>query len=124
MCNNNGNCISELLEKILIIQQINNNNQEGCTKPFLGGLGNNYNTRPINLYCCCTGALWTMPFTYNEQTGESSVFRIENVNENCATFRILIPTETGYTSTNNFFTIDLKYVSCIKCLEDTFVTIL
>lgn len=123
MCNNNGNCISELLEKILILQQVNNT-QEGCNKPFLGDLGSSFNTRPINLYCCCTNALWTMPYTYNEQTGESSVFRIENVNENCATFRILIPTETGYTSTNNFFTIDLKYVSCIKCLEDTFVTIL
>ena len=123
MCNNNGNCISELLEKILLIQNINNNNQEGCSKPFLGGKIENANTRPLNLYSCCTGTIWSMPYNYNSETGNSTVFRIENVNDNYATFRILIPATTGYTSTDNFFTIDLKYISCIKCLEDTLLNI-
>ena len=109
MCNNNGNCLSELLEKILLLQQVNNNIQEGCTKPFLGGIEQTANTRPLNIYCCCTGAIWTMPYNYNGQNGESSIFRIESINDNYATFRILIPTETGYTATDNFFTIDLKY---------------
>ena len=123
MCNNNGNCISELLEKILLLQKINNNRQEGCTKPFLGENELlSANTRPINLYCCCTGAIWTMPYNYNGQTGNSSIFRIESIHDNCATFRILISTDDGYTATDNFFTIDLKYVSCIKCLQDALVS--
>ena len=123
MCNNNDNCISELLEKILLLQRINNNSYEGCAKPFLGENElANANTRPINLYSCCTGTIWTMPYSYNGQTGESSAFRIENLNENCATFRILIPTTDGYTGTDNYFTIDLKYVSCIKCLQDALVS--
>ncbi len=121
MCNNNEFCLSELLEKIILLQHINNNIQEGCTKPFLGGTSETANTRPINLYCCCTGEIWTMPYNYNGQTGESSVFRIESINENYATFRILIPTETGYTATDNFFTIDLKYISCVKCLTDALI---
>lgn len=116
MCNN-GSCISELLEKILLLQQ-RNYNIEGCNKPFLGNNIISANTRPLNLYSCCTGEIWTMPYNNGTQ-GESSVFRIENINDNYATFRILVPTDTGYSSTNNFFTIDLKQVSCIKCLEDT-----
>ena len=123
MCNNNDNCINELLEKILLLQRRNNNMPEGCTKPFLGENElSSANTRPINIYSCCTGTIWTMPYDYNEQTGESTAFRIESINENCATFRILIPTLDGYTATDNFFTIDLKYVSCIKCLQDTLVS--
>ena len=47
---------------------------------------------------------------------------IENVNDNCATFRILIQTDTGYTLTNNFFTINLKCISSIKCLGDVLIT--
>lgn len=121
MCNNE-NCLSEILEKILLLQQINNNQKEGCTKPFLGSILTSANTRPINLYCCCTGSIWTMPYNFNEEEGSSTVFRIENINDNCATFRILIPTTTGYTATDNFFTINLKYVSCIKCLDDTTLT--
>lgn len=122
MCNNNGNCISELLEKILILQQINNNIQDGCNKPFLGELGTNLNTRPLNIYSCCTGTLWTMPYNYNGEVGNSNVFRIESINDNYATFRILVPTENGFTATDNLFTIDLKYISCVKCLNDTSVT--
>ena len=122
MCNNNGNCISELLEKILLIQQVNNI-QEGCNKPFLGGNLANANTRPLNLYSCCSGDVWTMPYNYNSETGNSTTFRIESINDNYATFRILIPTDNGYSSTDNFFTIDLKHISCIKCLDDTTINI-
>ena len=118
MCNNNESCLSEILEKILLLQQISNNQQEGCTKPFLGNSELSSNTRPINIYCCCTGTIWTMPYSFNGEVGDSTIFRIENINDNCATFRILIPTETGYTATDNYFTIDLKYISCIKCLQD------
>ena len=124
MCNNeNNSCLSNILEKILLIQHIDNTRTNGCTKPFLGEITNTLaNTRPINLYCCCTNSIWTMPYNYNGTVGESSVFRIESINENTATFRILIQEDNNYTATNNFFTIDLKYISCIKCLDDILLT--
>lgn len=122
MCNN-GNCIAEILEGILLLQQNDIQNINGCNRPILGNLANiTANTRPINLYCCCSNSLWTIPYNYNGTSGTSSVFRIESINDNCATFRILIPSDTTYTATDNYFTINLNYVSCIKCLEDQLVT--
>lgn len=121
MCNN-GNYIAEILEKILILQQQSETNINlGCERPFIS---NNIlaNTRPINLYCCCTNSIWTMPYNYNQEEGTSTTFRVENVNENTATLRILINDNGSITATDNFFTIDLDYISCIKCLEDTLIT--
>ena len=124
MCNglNNCNCLATLLENILILQGNNNINYLGCDRPMLGSLPTIANTRPINLYNCCTGEIWTMPYTLGETTGTSTFFRIENVNDNCATFRILVQNDTGYTPTNNFFTINLKCISSIKCLGDVLIT--
>jgi len=124
MCNKNGNanCFAELLEKIILLQQTGENSPLGCDKPFLGNITLMANTRPLNLYTCCSGVLWEMPYDFNGTTGTSNFFRIESVNENCATFRILIPNETGYTSTNNFFVINLNCIGSIKCLADTLVT--
>ena len=66
-----------------------------------------------------------MPYTLNGETGTSSVFRIENVEGDCATFRILIPTTvdgtTTYTLSNSFFTIDLSCVLALQCLADAYV---
>jgi len=125
MCNNknDGMCLSQLLEKILLLQQAERTMQGGCDKPFLGNTPNILaNTRPINLYCCCTNSIWTMSYDFNGESGTSSVFRVENVNENTATLRILIPTDTGYTATDNYFTIDLDFISCIKCLDDVLIS--
>lgn len=136
MCGCNGNCscsFIKTLETILMLQQrgedceINN----GCSKPFLGPTqsGICLNTRPITLYSCCDNTLWSMPYTLNGTTGTSSVFRIENLDDNCATFRVLAPNpdtnEAGlfpYVSTNDFFTINLNCIGIINCLEDTFVS--
>ena len=122
MCNN-GNCIAGLLEKILILQQTEVPNVMGCNRPILGNNpGISANTRPLNLYCCCTNSLWTMPYNYNGATGDSSVFRIENIIDNCATFRILIQNQDNMVATDNFFTMNLDYVSCVQCLEDQLVS--
>jgi hypothetical protein len=60
----------------------------------------------------------------------SSVFRVEKVDDCCCTFRVLIPKKekgidpddlTKFIATDSFFTVDLKCVCCIRCLEDTFV---
>ena len=120
-CRDN-NCLAKVLEKIILLQRIENNQETGCNKPFLGNLMTVANTRPINLYSCCTNKLWEMPYNYNSQTGTSSFFRIENVNENCATFRILIRNDSVYTATNNFFIINLNCISTIKCLADTLIS--
>ena len=118
MCNNNELCISKLLEKILIMQKVNDSIQDGCNKPFLGENATSAKTIPLNLYSCCTLDIWTMPYDYNGDVGESSVFKIENIIDDYARFRILIPVDNGYISTDNFFTIDLKNIACIKCLNN------
>ncbi len=120
----NGGCLAQVLENIILLQQAGDNAPSGCDKPFLGNISLIANTRPINLYCCCTNKIWEMPYDYNGETGISSFFRIENVNENCATFRILLPATTtgGYTATNNFFVINLNCVGSMKCLADALVS--
>ena len=67
-----------------------------------------------------------MPYTLNGETGTSTVFKINKVDCNCATFEILAPnpdtenTIMPYLSTNNFFTINLDCVLAIRCLNDTY----
>ena len=121
--------IRETLNFILTLQKnacCNDACQEGCTRPFLGPGVNStcYNTRPITLFTCCTGTNWTFPYELNGEAGTSTVFRIENVEGNCATFRVLVPTttdeDTTYAFSNSFFTIDLSCVLAMQCLADTF----
>ena len=125
--------ISEVLNFILTLQKNSCCNDgscpDGCTRPFLGPSTETicFNTRPVTLFTCCTGTNWTFPYTTQEGTEEeSTVFRVENVDENCATFRVLIPTTvddvTTYTFSNSYFTIDLSCVLAIQCLPDTFVS--
>ena len=118
--------IQETLNYILTLQK-NSCCEEngGCTRPFLGPDSTIcYNTRPITLFTCCTGTNWTMPYESNGVAGTSTVFRVENVEGNCATFRVLIPntgeTGTTYSLSNSFFTIDLSCVLALQCLPDIF----
>lgn len=123
--------ISETLNFILTLQKkasCNDNcSDTSCTRPFLGPVDTTvcFNTRPVSLYTCCTGALWEFPYELNGTTGTSTVFRVENVEGNCATFRVLIPNETEeettYTLSNSYFTIDLSCVLALQCLNDTYV---
>ena len=59
------------------------------------------------------------------ETTTSSVFRLEKMDECCATCRVLVPTTDGdittYTSTNSFFTINLDCLCVIRCLNDSYV---
>ena len=118
--------IQETLKFIITLQKNSGcEEEESCTRPFLGPSSDVcYNTRPITLFTCCTGTNWTMPYVLNGVTGTSTVFRIENTEGNCATFRVLIPTttETGttYAFSNSFFTIDLSCVLAMECLADTY----
>lgn len=133
MCGNNNNnisCLAQILEVILSLQQAENcENNTGCARPYLGFDCITLNTRPITITSCCTNAQWTMPYTLNGVSGTSTVFRIENLNDNCATFRVLAPNPdtasqptTPYVATEDFFTINLNCVGALKCLADTNVT--
>lgn len=138
MCNeNNGNnnCIAEILEVILLLQRNTDCGEsclESCDRGFLG-CGNSScscNTRPIMLYTCGNGSTaFAMPISkaFNEET-TSTVFRIEKLDCNCATFRVLTPNTDDATNqlqpfitTNSFFTINLNCVCAIRCLQDTYI---
>jgi len=122
--------ISETLNLIVTLQKNaccgDNNCPEGCTRPFLGPVTNLvcYNTRPVTLSRCCVPGNWEFPYEINGTTGTSTVFRVENVEGNCATFRVLIPNtvgdETTYTLSNSYFTIDLDCVLALQCLPDVY----
>ena len=87
------------------------------------------------LYTCGgNGTPWSMPTTKENidcsSVGAtcSSVFRVEKVDGECATFRVLAantdPTTSPtrpYVATNSFFTMNLDCVCALKCLHDTLV---
>ncbi len=133
MCEENRDlecsCLNNLFETIISIQKqdITNCNYSGCDKPYLGPTPNSrcYNTRPINLYNCQTGDLWSINYTLDDgTTSTSNVFRCESIDDCCLTCRILISNEDGtYTSTNQFFTINLNCVCAVKCLDDVFISL-
>jgi len=129
-CNETSIC--KILNFILELQRQADNtsfDDTGCDRPCLGPNISNglvFNTRPITLYSCSTGALWTMPYTLNGTDGESTVFKVQKVDDCCATFEVLAPNPDTtnpllpYVGTNSFFTIDLNCVLAIRCLNDTY----
>ena len=144
MCNNNNdqescNCIAEILSIINVLQQNANccgdTCLETCDRGFLGCGTTNLgcNTRPVVLYTCCgNGTPWSMPTTReNVVCGDegvvcSSVFRVEKIDGNCCTFRVLAenPDTTSvypYVATNSFFTMNLNCLCVLRCLPDTYI---
>ena len=129
-CNTCDNCIADILKVILILQQGANQMDpclETCDRGFLGQqcCPACYNTRPITLYTCCGGnnVSLSMPISKSPtETVTSNVFRIEKMDDCCATFRVLVVNaDKTYTSTNSFFTINLDCLCIIRCLDDTLV---
>lgn len=138
MCNNNkedSKCIAEILAVILILQKnaiCGDSCLDSCDRGFLGcgTTSISCNTRPVMLYTCCgNGTPWSMPISKNpNEEVTSNVFRVEKIDGNCATFRVLAPnpdtTEVAsipFIATNSFFTMDLNCVCVLRCLNDTFV---
>lgn len=135
MCDSNNsanNCIYEILKTILVLQREANIGDcclDTCDKKCLGCTPSVcfFNTRPITLYTCgcCNTALQIPISKLPTETTTSNVFRIEKLDDNCATFRVLIPTVEDdivtYTSTNSFFTINLDCICVLKCLADTLI---
>ena len=129
MCQNNCNCISDILKVICLLQKNadkEDNCVQSCDKPSLGDLPCfYYNTRPVILYTCNSNGTtpWSAPTTRSTTSEETStVFRVEKIDNCCATFRVLIANDDGtYTATQSFFTMNLQCICCIRCLGDTFV---
>lgn len=135
MCNNtnNSNCISEILEVILLLQKNADCGEsclDTCDRAFLSCGTNSLscNTRPVMLYTTAgNGTPLAMPISKNyDEALTSVVFRIEKVDGNAATFRVLNsnPDTTSslpFVSTNSFFTMNLGCLCCIRCLQDTYV---
>ena len=137
LCNNKEtntceNCITDILKVILLLQQSvcqNDTCLQTCDRGFLGQNCTTFcNTRPIVLYTCSSGSTpIAMPISKDPaETTTSTIFRLEKLDDCCATFRVLAPnTEPSssfpYEATNSFFTINLGCVCIIRCLEDTFV---
>ena len=92
------------------------------------------NTRPVMIYTCGGGNNpWSMPTTKDSTatcdgvSGTcSSVFRVEKIEGNCCTFRVLQdnPDTTSlypYVATNSVFTMSLDCICVLRCLTDTYV---
>lgn len=122
---NNENCLANILKAIVVLQ---NNaekidcNDNSCSRPFLGELPTTicFNTRLVTFYRC-DNSLITLPYTLNGVPGETSVFRVESVNDNSVTVLLLADdgSETYTINTNTFATINLGCVCAIRCIGDT-----
>jgi len=136
MCNNETNtcenCIAEILKVILLLQQNvcqSDTCLQTCDRGFLGQNCTTFcNTRPIVLYTCSSGSTpLSLPVSKSPtETATSNVFRLEKLDDCCATCRVLAPNPDTtnafpYVATNSFFTINLNCVCLIRCLDDTFV---
>ena len=111
----NKNCMYEILKTILVLQKESNMPEcclDTCDKKCLGCTPSlcAYNTRPITIYtcgCCNTGLQMPISKLANEQT-TSNVFRIEKLDDNCATFRVLIAnTNIKYIINPNFRVVNI-----------------
>ena len=130
-------CVIIILAVICLLQQnascCGDTCLDTCDRGFLGcgttSLG--CNTRPIILYTTAgNGTPFSMPTTKTALTCDgatcSSVCRIEKIDGNCATFRVLQENtdQTSaypYEATNSFFTMNLNCLCAIRCLNDTYV---
>ena len=130
MCNCNGNnSLSEVLQVILLLQQNANCSDaclDSCDRATLG-CGTtciSCNTRPLMLYSCSSGSTpLSFPISRaDDETTTSNIFRIEKLDGNTATFRVLTLNEDGSLSaTNSFFTMNLGCCCTLRCMNDTYV---
>lgn len=120
-------CIKNLLKLICLLQDNSQDDcclEEGCTKPFLGPTINCicYNTRVITLYNKRGTLLNANYVDSNNQTQSSSLFRVERVNDNCVTLRVLYKNDNNYVASSSFINVNLSCICAILCIEDAVVS--
>lgn len=117
----NDNYILDILKLIDELQKkAICNESNGCNKPTLGTNNNQlYNTRPISLFLCNN-----KPLSISYTNGESTIFRVEKINDDCVTVRLLAHDEDGnLSSTGEFATINISCIAAIMCSSDTSLTL-
>lgn len=123
-----NSCIKNLLRLICLLQENSKDEcciEEGCTKPFLGPTINCicYNTRVITLYNKRGSLLTGNYIDTNNINQTSSLFRVENVKDNCVVLRILYKDNSNnYVATNSFINVNLGCICAIQCIEDAVVS--
>ena len=120
-------CIKNLLKLIALLQDNSKDDccfEEGCTKPFLGPTINCicYNTRVITLYNKKGTLLTGSYLNSNGQSEVSSLFRVEHINDNCVTLRVLYKDNNNYIASNSFINVNLGCICAIQCIEDAVVS--
>lgn len=130
--NNNTCCINDILRVINVLQNQAEKIDDipnTCDRPFLSVPNTSgnlvYNTRPITLYTS-NNTLYEAPYTLNDTTGTSNIFRVEKVTDSTATLRVLAqnPDATStlpYVATNSFVIVNSSCICAIRCLPDTFI---
>ena len=124
---NKENCLVNILKSINVIQKASEkiDCNYTCSRPFLGDVNTSpcFNTRLVTFYRC-DNSLVTLPYTLNDVEGETTVFRIESVNDNSVTVLLLADNGDGIynINTNTFATINLGCICAIRCIGDTTVT--
>ena len=139
MCNENlrseKDDIKDILETIVVLQRraeerVIDNEIAACDRDFLCCAPCEEikcNTRPITLFCNCPANQWEISIDKENPNGPTSnVFRVEKVEDNTATFRVLIleheqGCHTRFKATESFFTLRLGCICCLRCLPDTFI---
>lgn len=131
---NNACSFSKLLKFIDHLQrkvEYNQADDNTCLRPYLGiqPFIEQYNTRPVTFYDCNNNLITINYNTGDDPTveGESSVFRVEKVEDCYVIVTILIPNPNAEDDTRPFITtnqtaiINLNCVCAVKCLSDTII---
>jgi len=117
---NNRNHLLDILSLINKLQKniICFDDDNTCTRPILG-LNNllTYNTRPVMLYLCNSTPL-EIEYTENETSTTSTIFRVENIDGNCVTIRLLAQNDGVITATNQYATVNIDCIAAVRCLAD------
>lgn len=116
----NNNCILNLLKVIDLLQKNSAHNSPidiTCSKPYLGPNPTVvcFNTRPISLYKK-DGTIF--------QVSNYTVFRVENIDNDCVILQALAGSGTNFSATGEFVTITSNCFCAIRCLPDTSITCL
>ena len=120
---NKENCLANILKVINVLQKTSEklDCNYSCTRPVLGDITVNscFNTRLVTFYRC-DNTLVTLPYTLNDTSEETTIFRIESVTDNSVIVLLLADNGDGtYTNTNTFATINLGCICAIRCIGDT-----
>ena len=113
----NNNYILDILK---LIDELQKNALNNKTVPVHETNNNSiYNTRPVSLYLCNN-----TPLSISYSNGESNVFRVEKINNNCVTVRLLAQAEDGsITPTSEYATININCIDAIACSHDISLTL-